>query len=71
MFGELLIIVAISLFLFAFYKWATLNNDFFEKRNIKFIKPTFLFGSFPGRNFEKYTIAECAQMLYNAFPDEW
>lgn len=67
---ELLIFAAISLFIIAFYKWATLNNDFFERRNLKYMKPTFLFGNTAGVFLEKYDAGEFSQMMYQAFPDE-
>lgn len=70
MLGELLLFAAISLLAFAFYKWATLNNDYFEKRKMKFMKPTFLVGNTAALFTYKYTATEFVQMLYQAFPDE-
>lgn len=67
MIGILLLFVAIFLLSYAFYKWATLNNDFFERRNIKYMKPRFLI---PDAFTTKYTAAEFAQKLYNTFPNE-
>lgn len=70
MFGELLLFVASILLSYAFYKWVNLNNDFFERRNIKFVKPTFLLGNILDLMSQKYTALEYAQKLSNAFPDE-
>lgn len=70
MLGELLLFAAISLLAFAFYKWATLNNDYFEKRNMKYMKPTFLVGNTAAIFTNKYTATEFVQILYQAFPDE-
>lgn len=63
-------IVAIFLFLLAFYKWATLNNDYFEKRDIKYLKPTFLFGFMGEFLLGRKTLAAFAEDLYRAFPNE-
>lgn len=70
MLGEVLLFVALSLIAFAFYKWATLNNDYFEKRNVKCTKPSFLFGNSGSLFLNKYTATEFAQKLYQAFPEE-
>lgn len=70
MISELLLLVAIFLLSYTFYKWATLNNDFFEWRNIKYLKPKFLIGSTGGAFTATYTAVEFAEKLYNAFPDE-
>lgn len=66
----LLICVAIALVLYAFYKWATINNDFFEKHNLKSLKPKFLFGNTGGVFFNQYSGAEFCDMMYDAFPNE-
>lgn len=70
MFGELLLLVAISLITYAFYKWATINYDYFEKRNIKCMKPKFLVGNTGGFFLNKYTAHEFSLKIYNAFPKE-
>lgn len=66
MFGELL---AITLILYALYKWVTLYHDYFEQRNLKYLNPKF-FGSTIGIFFNKYSAVEFAQRIYNAFPNE-
>lgn len=70
MIGALLLIAAVFLIAFAFYKWATVNNDYFEKRNIRFEKPTFFFGNSGGAYANKYTAPELGDKIYNAFPNE-
>lgn len=70
MWGEAIICAAISLFVYAFYKWATVNNDYFKKRNIKHLKPNFLVGSTGGLFLSRYTAPEFSKKLYNSFPDE-
>lgn len=70
MLDGILLIAVIALIAFAFYKWATLNNDYFEKRNLKFMKPYFFVGNTGGTFANKYDAAEFTQMLYEAFTDE-
>lgn len=70
MFDGFLIYAAIALFAYAFYKWATVNNDFFKKRNLKFIKPKFLVGNTGGFFLNMYTAPEYCDMLYQEFPNE-
>lgn len=70
MLAALLIIIAIFLIALAFYQWATLNNDYFEKRNMKYMKPKFLLGYAGEFFFGRRTLAAFAQELYQAFPDE-
>lgn len=68
MLAGFLVFVAISLISFLFYKWATQNNDYFERRNVKYLKPTFLIGNIGGMFIR--TATEFAQTMYQAFPDE-
>lgn len=70
MLAELLLSTAITLLAYAFYKWAVINNDYFEKRNVKFMKPKFLVGNTGGLFMNRYTATEYAMMIYNAFPNE-
>ncbi|XP_037038783.1 probable cytochrome P450 9f2 [Bradysia coprophila] len=70
MLGAFIIIIAIFLFSLAFYKWATINNDYFEKRNMKFSKPTFLFGSMRDFFYSRGTLADFANKIYREFPNE-
>lgn len=70
MFGELVLVIAVVLIVYSFYKWATLNGKYFEKRNIKYMKPTFLVGNTAAIFTNKYTAIEFASKLYNEFPNE-
>lgn len=70
MFEGIFLLAAIALLSYAFYKWATINNDFFEKRNVKYMKPRFLVGSTAGVLMNKYDATEFSDKLYNAFPNE-
>lgn len=70
MLDGIFLFVAIALVLYAFYKWATINNDFFKKRNLKYLTPKFLFGNTGGLFFNQYSGAEFCDMMYEAFPNE-
>lgn len=70
MLSESLLMVGIGLISYAFYKWATLRNDYFVKRNLPFRKPAFLFGSITGLYSAKYTAPGFTQMVYNWFPND-
>lgn len=70
MLTELIVCVVIALFAYTFYKWATINNNFFKLRNVKYLKPKFFVGSTGGLFLSRYTAPEFQKKLYNAFPDE-
>lgn len=70
MFAEILLTLAIGLISYSFYKWAVLNNNYFKKRGIKSLKPTFLLGNMYGFFFNKFDATEFSSMLYNSFPTE-
>lgn len=70
MLDGLLLCIVIALLAYTFYKWAIANNDHFAKRNIKFIEPTFLFGSIGGVFLGKYNAVEYSDMIYGQFPTE-
>ncbi|XP_013101419.2 probable cytochrome P450 9f2 [Stomoxys calcitrans] len=40
------VLCLVTLLAFSFYRWVTVNNDFFAKRGIPYDKPLFLMGSF-------------------------
>lgn len=65
-----LIVIIIGIVSYAFYKWATFNNDYFAKRNIKFCKPRFLIGNVLGLFFKRYIPADFSDMIYYQFPNE-
>lgn len=70
MLGAILLITAVLVISFAFYKWAIQNNDFFKLRNIKYMKPLFFIGNTGGVYSNKYTAADFAQKTYRMFPNE-
>lgn len=67
MFAELLLATGIALILYAFYKWLTQKNDFFEKRGIKEMSSSFMLSAFIFRTMDATTFA---QKIYGAFPNE-
>lgn len=52
------------------FRWATKNNDFFEKRGLPSMKPTLFFGNTSAFFFKKVELIEFVTNLYNAFPNE-
>jgi hypothetical protein len=38
-------IACVVLLFYLFYKWSTANDDYFAKKGVAFVKPTFLFGT--------------------------
>lgn len=70
MIEPVLVLIVVALFSYAFYKWATFNNDYFKKRNIKYMKPTFLFGSIFDFIVMRLTAVEVGEYFYVGFPDE-
>lgn len=63
MLNELLLGIIGSL-AYSFYKWVTLNNDYFEKRNIKYMKPKFLVGNI-AELYSDNTVIELASIFPN------
>lgn len=53
---------------YAFYKWVTCNDDYFAKRNLPFLKPTFLLGTNGVVMLKLQRMDEWARRLYNAHP---
>lgn len=70
MLSESLLAIGVGLIAYAFYKWATLNNDYFSGRNLSHKKPKFLLGDAYGVFFNVFTAPEFSKMLYNSFPSE-
>ena len=62
--------IAVVLAAIKFYYWATLNNDYFEKYEIKFVKPQFLLGTTGTLFLKKYAPNVFYTQLYNKFPNE-
>jgi cytochrome P450 family 9 len=67
---DALLWTAIGLFVYAFYKWATANNDYFIKKGLKFAKPYFLLGSSTTFVTQHLSMPEYVSQLYNEFPNE-
>lgn len=70
MIAEILLTIGISLISYAFYKWGTQHHDYFTKRDIKQMTPTFLVGNSGGFLTRKHTAPEYAMKIYNAFSNE-
>lgn len=70
MIAEILLTTTISLISYAFYKRATQNHDFFTKRGIKQMTPTFLLGNSGSLLIRKYSASENSVNVYNAYPNE-
>lgn len=56
--------------LYAFYKWATVNRDYFVKRKIKHLNPNFLIGNTSGLFFKRHTPADYMNSIYFRYPNE-
>lgn len=70
MIGGTLLAVGISLIIYGFYKWATLNHNYFKIRGIAHLKPNFIFGNTFGFFMRQYSLYDFIQKVYNAFPKE-
>lgn len=68
---EFLFYTVISGILFyAFYKWATVNKEYFVKRKLRHLKPIFLFGNTIGLFLKRYTPADFQDTIYYRYPKE-
>lgn len=71
MFIELSIcVISLTIALYAFYKWATVNSDYFAKKNLKHLKLNFLVGNTAGLFLKQYNLPEFFDSIYNRYPDE-
>lgn len=70
MIAGILLATGFGLIAYAFYNYVTQNNDFFSKRGLKQLTPTFLLGNSSAFFNGKMTAIELALSLYNAFPNE-
>lgn len=66
----LLLAVGIGLIAYAFYKWATLNNDYFTVNypTLPIAAPTFLIGSSGGMMMGLHHMDTWCRWLYNIHP---
>jgi cytochrome P450 family 9 len=51
--------------LYIAYRYITRNNDYFSRRNVPYIKPTFLFGNIGPVFMRKISMLDHANKLYN------
>lgn len=65
-----LVLVILVVIGFLIYKKGTKNGDYFSKRNVPHMNPTFFFGSTGGLYMKQYRPAEFYQHLYNSFPKD-
>lgn len=66
----ILLVIGIGLILYGIYKWGTQSYNYWELRNIKFLKPTFLFGNTFGIMTNQYAMIDYVNFLYSSFPNE-
>lgn len=55
---------------YIFYKWATVNNDYFAKRHMKYLEPRFLVGNTLGLLTLQYIPLDFFDSIYYRFPNE-
>lgn len=53
---------------YAFYKWVTANNDYFETRQMAYLKPTFLLGNLGGMMLKIHQMDDWCKWIYNCQP---
>lgn len=70
MIGVLVLLLGIGLIGYGVFKWGTLNNDYFAKRGLNYLKPYFMVGNMGGFFLGKYSMNEFVLSLYNSFPAE-
>lgn len=70
MFAAILWLSVISLIAYSLYKWATQNNNYFAKRGIRHLKPTFFFGNTGKFFFQLIDTYQFVDHLYYAYPTE-
>jgi len=66
----LLVLTIVCLLAYKIYKWLTLYKDYFERRGIQHLKPTFAIGNTGGMYFRKYRTTDFLQNLYKKFPNK-
>lgn len=67
MFSEILLVVALVLIVYNIYKWTTKNDNYFESRNLKYIKLTLK--SVVDLICGKYTLRESLLEGYNSIDE--
>lgn len=67
--SSLLLLSGIGLIFYSFYKWATQNDKYFEKRGVAYRKPNFIFGNTRDFFLNRIGLLEFVENLYNAHPN--
>lgn len=68
---DLLLYAVVSGILFyVFYKWATVNRDYFSKRRMKQMTPTFLVGNTFGLFAKRHVPKDFIDSIYYRYPNE-
>lgn len=70
MFNTFLLPVSLLLLCYVIYKWVKQNDDYFLKRNIIHLRPSFLFGNTGPFFLKQVRPTDFYQYLYNSFPTE-
>lgn len=63
-------LVLFSVLILLVYKWIKKDNDYFIKRGIPALKPTFIFGNLGEFYTKQIGLIDSVKKLYNDFPDE-
>ena len=66
MFLILIGIITINLLIFA-YKWFTVNNDYFQQKNVPYAKRSLIFGNLGPLVLKKETPAEFMKKIYKHY----
>lgn len=69
MIGLSLLVVAVSLFAYAFNNWKKQKFAYFAQRNVKFTEPRML-KAFLDIALRRITMVDSLSQLYNEFPEE-
>lgn len=70
MINTLLGVTVVGLLLYSFYVWATKNNDYWAKRNVKHLRPHFLVGNVFSLMTGRTDWTKYLPTVYNTFPNE-
>lgn len=70
MIDVLVLLLGIGLIAYGVFKWGTLNDDYFVKRRLQYLKPFFVVGNMYKLFIGKYSMNEYITNMYNNFPTE-
>lgn len=62
--------VLLVIVFYKFYKWATVENDYFKKKLLKHLKPNFLVGNTIGLFLKQYNPVDFFDSMYYRYPNE-